>query len=60
MLHFIIHFLEPLTVEIGLNEDFVEEDHVDETEPDKKSKRKYRREWDTDPQLKRYFITIII
>ena len=52
--------MEPLTVEIGLNEDFVEEDHVDETEPDKKSKRKYRREWDTDPQLKSYFITIII
>ena len=48
-------FLQPFTVEIVLNEDFVEEDHVDQTEPDKNSKRKYRREWETDPQLKSYF-----
>ena len=51
---------QPLTIEIVVDEDFVEEDHVDETEPDKKYKRKYRREWETDPQLKSNFFTIII
>lgn len=57
--NFDVFLFQPLTVEIFVEEDFeeedfVEEDHV-ETEPNKKYKRKYRKEWETDPQLKSNF-----
>ena len=38
MFYFVIFFFQPLTVKIVLNEDFVEEDHVDETGSDKNPK----------------------
>ena len=38
LFYFVILFFQPLTVKIVLNEDFVEEDHVDETGSDKNPK----------------------
>ena len=47
--NFDIFLFQPLTVEIFVEEDIVEEDV--ENWASKNYKRKYRKEWETDPHL---------
>ena len=56
LIYFSILLLQPLTVEIIVeqdleDDDFLEENNI-ESEPKRKYKRMYRKEWETDPRLK--------